>query len=300
MLIYSMPLVLAVVLGVPADAIQSGNHTRSIQAGELSRPYRIHVPPSYDPQRPTPLILALHPLATNGPVMAALCGLDEKADEAGFLVAYPNGTGQGGMLHWNVGGVPGDSADDVGYIVQILDDLVTVANIDPKRVYAAGYSNGGMLSYLLASEHSDRFAAIAAVGCTMTGDEVKAKRAVSVLQFHGTADTFVPFEGVTDRIRKFLLTKSVEATSRIWAQANGCPAVPRTSVVAKKIDDGLAIKRVAYGPGRDDSEVVLYVIDGGGHTWPGRVPAARFLGKSALDLSANDLIWEFFRKHPMK
>jgi polyhydroxybutyrate depolymerase len=287
------------LLAFTSDPPGPGDHSRSVRVAETTRPYLLHVPPSYDPQVPTPLVLALHPFATNGPMMARISGLGGKADEAGFLVAYPNGTGKGPVLRWNVGVGPKDEADDVAYIAAVLDDLAAVANVDPKRVYATGFSNGGMMCYRLASALSGRIAAIAPVAGTMTDREIEATRPVPVLHFHGTKDTFVSYDGRLWRDPASPRIKGVEETVRSWAKHDGCPEEPATAEVPRGADDGLIIKRVAYGPGRDGSEVVLYVIEGGGHTWPGREPIGAFLGKSAEDLKANDLIWEFFRDHPL-
>ncbi len=86
---------------------------------------------------------------------------------------------------------------------------------------------------------------------------------------------------------------------RAWARHDGCPEEPVTAEIPHDANDCLTIKRTCYGPGRAGTEVALYVIEGGGHTWPGQRPIGAFLGKSALDLKANDLIWAFFQKHPM-
>jgi polyhydroxybutyrate depolymerase len=83
-------------------------------------------------------------------------------------------------------------------------------------------------------------------------------------------------------------------------KANGCPAVPKVEQLPDKADDGTTVTRNTYGPGREGSEVVLLTIHGGGHTWPGREPPIKRLGKSTKDISANDLMWEFFKRHPMK
>ena len=295
----SIPVLLAVLVASSADPLTPGDHTRSVEVGGKPRPYLLHVPPSYDPEKPTPVVLALHPFATNGPIMAALSGLSRKADREGFLVAYPNGTGRGPLLRWNVGLRPEDDADDVGYIAAVLDDLAAVAHVDPKRVYATGFSNGGMMCYRLASELSDRIAAIAPVAGTMIGPEIRASRPVSVLHFHGTKDTFVSYTGRVWREPGSARPRGAEEAVRAWARHDGCPEEPVRAEVAREADDGLIIKRVAYGPGREGTEVVLYVIEGGGHTWPGREPIGGFLGKVAIDLKANDLIWEFFRDHPL-
>jgi polyhydroxybutyrate depolymerase len=84
------------------------------------------------------------------------------------------------------------------------------------------------------------------------------------------------------------------------ATANGCPKKPTTIELPDKVDDGTTVRQEIYGPGKDGAEVVLFVINGGGHTWPGRQWPVPWLGKTTKDISANDLMWEFFQKHPMK
>src|SRR5436305_669489 len=113
-------VILAAVLGLAADPLAPGDHTRTVAVGGTSRTYLLHVPPAYDARKPTPLVLALHPFATNGPMMARISGLSGTADREGFLVAYPSGTGRGAIPRWTVPAVPGGDPDDGGYIAQVL------------------------------------------------------------------------------------------------------------------------------------------------------------------------------------
>ncbi|HOD80690.1 MAG: Alpha/beta hydrolase family protein [Planctomycetes bacterium ADurb.Bin126] len=290
----------------PAKALTAGDYERTIQSGGAARTYRVHVPKTYDPARPTPVVLAYHGGFTNAVIMAAFCGLNDKADKEGFIAVYPNGTGLGkAVLFWNAGLAPpraGEKrADDVAYSAAVLDDLAGVVNVDPKRVYATGMSNGGMMVYRLAAELSGRIAAIAAVGGTMGDAEPKPARSVPVLHFHGTADTFVPYEGFKDARQTFIRVKSVEDTLSAWARLNGCgkpgaaEKLPDTAA-----DDGTTVTRKVWPAGPSGAEVILYTVQNGGHTWPGRALGAARLGKSTRDISANDIIWEFFKKHPMK
>jgi len=94
--------------------------------------------------------------------------------------------------------------------------------------------------------------------------------------------------------------KSVEETIAACVKANGCPEEPVRESLPDRADDATTVRREVYGPGRDGAEVVLIVVEGGGHTWPGRQPPIGLIGKSTEDISANDLIWAFFEKHPMK
>ena len=287
-----------------AEPLGPGNHNRSLTVDERQRHYLVHIPAQYDAGKPTPVVLVLHGAATNGAITIVFTGMNRKSDEAGFIVVYPNGTGSNPFLTWNAGLFTGakaaDRADDVKYIGKVLDDLSTVVNVDAKRVFATGMSNGGMMCYRLAAEMSDRIAAIAPVAGTMAIDEAKPVRAVPVLHFHGTEDRLVPPPGPRTGTPKFVTFKPLEETIRIWREIDGCPATAVVTDYADKENDGTTVQRQAYGPGTDGAEVVLILIAGGGHTWPGQPGRLRMLGNSTLDISANDLIWEFFQKHPLK
>ncbi len=298
-----LALHLVALLALAADPLGPGDHTRTLKIGETTRSYLVHVPTKYDAKTPTPVVLILHGAATNGPFTVAFTGLNKKSDEAGFLAVYPNGTGPAGLLlTWNAGGFfrKDDKYDDVAFIGKVLDDLASVANVDCKRVYATGMSNGGMMCYRLADELADRIAAIAPVAGTMAIDSYNPKRPVPVMHFHGTADKFVPFAGPGANMPEFIRFRSVEDTVKICVQANGCPEKPAVSKLPDVAGDGTSVTKKTYGPGKNGSEVVLWIIEGGGHTWPGQQPPVNFIGKATKNISANDLIWEFFQKHPMK
>lgn len=285
------------------SVIGPGNHTRTVITGKQKRTYLVHVPKSYDPKKPAPVVLALHGAAMNGPMMVWFSGLTKKADEAGFIVVYPSGTGTGPFLVWNAGGFTGKlaegKADDVVFIGKLLDDIATAVKIDEKRVYACGMSNGGMMCYRLAAELSDRIAAIAPVAGTIAIDESKPKRPVPVIHFHGSKDNIVPFEMAKGKKPAFINFKGVEESIQTWVKLDGCGEKPKFEVISNDGND-LKVTRKTYGGGNDGAEVVLIVIEEGGHTWPGQEPPVGFIGKSTKDLSANDLMWEFFQKHPMK
>ena len=293
----STPLILLIAT-LGADSLGPGDHTRSLTVDGRERSYLVHIPPQYDSKKPTPVILLFHGAGSNGAMHVHFSGMNEKSDEAGFIAVYPNGTGLGRVLLWNVQGRHGQQADDVKFVSALLDDLATVVNVDPRRVYASGCSMGGMMCYRLAAQLSERIAAIAPVAGTMVGEVGQPKRPVPVIHFHGTADRLVPFNGPTPEMAKSLPLKSVAETIRIWCRFDGCPETPQVTQLPDKVDDGTTVKRKVYGPGKDGAEVVLIEIEGGGHTWPGRKPPVGFIGKSTMDISANDLIWEFFQKHP--
>jgi polyhydroxybutyrate depolymerase len=294
------------LLAAHGGPLGPGDYTRSLPVGKRTRTYVLHIPRSYDGSKPFPVVLAFHGGASNAEQMVDFCGLNEKADQAGFLVVYPNGTGRSEKaLTWNGGNCCGyavlNKVDDVAFVRALLDDLAGVATINPRRVYATGMSNGAIMAYRLASELSERIAAIAPVSGPMGTEQCHPRRPVSVLHFHGTDDEFAPFNGGKG-------AKSVSGTDfysvahsiHAWVKANGCPDQPREDRWPDKSRDGTRITCKTYGPGKEGAEVVLVIIDGGGHTWPGREPRVRLLGKSTKNISANDLMWDFFEKHPMK
>jgi polyhydroxybutyrate depolymerase len=120
-----------------------------------------------------------------------------------------------------------------------------------------------------------------------------------VIHFHGTADKLVPYHGPQSNSAKLFGFKSVPETMRILVGCNACNQTPQTSELPDKAHDGTKVTRQLYVPREGGAEVVLYTIEGGGHTWPGRQLPVRFLGRSTEQISANDMIWEFFQKHPM-
>jgi polyhydroxybutyrate depolymerase len=279
--------------------IGPGDQTRTVSVDGQKRTYRFHVPQGYDPKKPTPVVLALHGAGMNGSMMVWFSGLNEKSEEAGFIVVYPSGTGIGPFCTWNAGNFGGKRADDVAFIDKLLDDLGALVNVDQKRVYACGMSNGGMMCYRLAAELSERIAAIAPVAGTVAIDESRPTRPVPVIHFHGTEDNLVPFESGKRKKSSHAKFEDVEGSIRTWVKLNGCEAEPKTDTLSEDGDE-TPVTRKIYGGGKDGAEVVLIMIEGGGHTWPGQQPPVSFIGRSAKNISANDLMWKFLQKHPMR
>src|SRR5437763_11962372 len=154
----------------------------SLAVDGLKRSYFVHVPAKIDAGRPAAVIVALHGATMNAPMMSWFTGLNEKADEAGFIVVYPNGTGSHASLTWNGGNCCGpamqNNIDDVSFIRTMLDELSRTLPVDPDRVFATGMSNGAVMADRLASELADRFAAIAPVAGPMGTEACTPSRPV--------------------------------------------------------------------------------------------------------------------------
>lgn len=296
-------LALLTILARPAQPLGPGDHLRTLEVDKLTRSYRVHVPPQYDSARPMPLVLALHGATMTAKAMEVLTGLDKKADEAGFIVVYPTGTGPTPfLLTWNSGGFASylstNKPNDVRFIAKVLDDAEDVLTVDKKRVFATGISNGAMMCYRLADEMSERIAAIAPVSGTIAIEKYAPKRRVPVLHIHGTADNLVPYDGPTKSIELVMQFQPVAETIATCVKVNGSSAKAKISELPT-IRDNCTCKRLVYSAGAHGAEVVLYIIGGGGHTWPGRPFGGGLLGRYTMNFQADDVIWDFFRRHPL-
>lgn len=262
-----------------------GSHDLSLDVNGQARSYLIHIPPSYDGETPLPLVIALHGYGGNPRNMESTTLLSLKVDEEGFIVVYPRGSDSS----WNAGFCCGQAAlnnvDDVGFIRRLVEKTQGDLKIDSKRIYAAGHSNGGMMSHRLGVELSDVFAAIAVVsgsiGETQEGSLIIAtpSEAVSVIVFHGRQDQTVPYDGGSFSYE--YMFSSVDEAVSFWVQADHCSNTPQVETS----NNGNIIKTTYYG-GVNGTEVVLYTIMNGTHSWT-------FSG-----ISTTDLVWEFFSNHP--
>ena len=295
-------IAIAVWGGGVVPAIVQADTMRWLMVEGRERSYLLHLPPKNQVYSALPVVIVFHAAAADARIARHFSGMNQKADEAGFIAVYPNGTGTYPLLTWNAGGRMGPLAqsnvDDVAFVRALLDDLALCFSIDEQRIYATGISNGGMMCYRLAAELSERIAAIAPIAGTMAVSNLRPLRPVSVMHFHGTEDYVVPYAGPGRLTPRNLQFDSVVKTVESWRQLNGCPYPPTICRFANRALDGTTAMRIAYGPGLEDTEVILIRIEGGGHAWPGTRSPLNLIGKCSRDISANDLMWEFFCRHP--
>lgn len=304
-LIAGLTLVLCLALWRP-NATAAGDPVGSILTDGLTRMFLLHLPAGGVTPR-MPLVLAFHGAGGNGAGMRNLTGFDARADRLGVIVAYPDGM----RRRWNDGRrtIPAP-VDDVAFVAQLIDTLAGRYGVDPARVYATGISNGGLLAERLACDLAPRIAAIAPVAANMPADIVPActpARPVSVLQINGTADPLVPYRG--GAIARPLglgpggTVLSTPDSVAFWVRRDACPGRPEpTAVPSRAVPDGTRVTRLVYSGCAAGTEVALYTVDGGGHTWPnGRqfLPAAR-VGPVSRQLDASSTILDFFMRHPAR
>lgn len=276
---------------------------RILKIGDYKRSYDLHLPRGRAPTEPAALVLVFHGGAGNADNAKRTTAMDAKADREGFIAVFPNGSGllpnatRG--LTWNAwwccGAAIQNQAEDVKFVRAIVEDIARDYRIDRKRIYATGLSNGGMFAYRLACEAGDLVAAIAPVAGALDSEECENGPKVSVIAFHGTADRHVPFEGGPPPAQwdpHARQDKSVQFAMDVWKKRNACGFKPdqdrKGSVVhlTYRCPEGLGLE--------------LYAIQGQGHAWPGGRKGLRYgnVDEPSTEISATDVMWEFFKAHP--
>jgi polyhydroxybutyrate depolymerase len=276
--------------------MEAGDLQGELEVDNLRRSYRLHIPRTYDSRQPTPLVLAFHGRLGTGNKMEKLTNLSALADKQGFIVVYPNGVGRSWNAGHGTGKAEAKGVDDVKSTVMLIDSLSQTLNIDHQRVYATGFSNGATFVHRLACELSEKIAAIAAVAGTIApkiGRNCSPQRPVAVLQIHGTADPVVPWEGGFTGGGG--VVESVAVTIAGWVERNACTAKREVA------DLGGGVSRASYSSCREGTIVILYRVEGGGHTWPGgyQFLPKKIIGQTNRSWDASQAIWDFFMKHPM-
>ena len=272
--------------------------TGSIESSGEERDYLLHVPTSYDPDTPTALVVSMHGAAMWPAQQQNMSGWNKLADEHGFIVAYPSGKGMPKI--WPARLREPAAIRDSDLISQLIDTLMAEYNIDATRIYVDGMSNGGGMAFILSCTLSERIAAIGIVGASPPApvEWCDSDRPLPTIAFHGTADSIVPFEGgalgAPVNPSEIVFPPVREWISEL-SKRNDCTSGPVESVAAT------GVTRVEYVDCAEGASVILYVIQGGGHTWPGGEPAAEWMGlgltSNAIDATAE--IWAFFLDHTL-
>jgi len=283
---------------------------RTLPVAELTRWYLVTIPGG-PAGAPMPLVLDFHGLTEGAELHARISGIGEYAEAHGFVAVVPQG--QGDLPRWAAG--PGGSAAgdnaDLDFVATLLDAVERAACIDLSRVYVMGLSNGSMFASMLACRLADRFAAMAPIAGVTDYDDCAPSAPVPMLTIHGTADPILLFNGGVGDLVKLvsggapapdaptttlppadLDGPGYPANVAAWAARNGCAADPADEAVSD------AVTRRTYDcPAGAD--VVMYVVDGGGHAWPGSEvsrSAEPIVGPTTFDIDATDLIWQFFQR----
>ncbi len=248
---------------------------RTLIVSAQRRSYILHVPNSYSPDRPAPLLVLLHGANDNAAGFQMRIGLDPAAERAGFLTAYPEGLG----ASWTI--------DDIPFIQALIADVADTLAIDSSRLYLSGMSRGAMLVHTAACELAGELAAVASVAATLTfgiAETCQPARPLPILFVHGTDDQAFPWNGAAGLL-------SLPASVLWWARHNDCSLDPRVEWLPDREDDGTRVWVETYASCTDGAAVKLYGIEGGGHTWPGAPgPFSASLGTITREISSEEIV----------
>ena len=272
-------LLLGTALGSPCLAQESGTHKRTLKSNDKERQFLLHIPRNYKKavkKESAPLVIMLHGRTSNGAMAASrYYGWKELSEKEGFVAVFP--TALGSPTSWE-GAWRGKKTNDSVFLSDLIDLMLEELKIDENRVFMTGHSSGGFMSFSFAASNADKVAAIAPVaGLVM--DKSKPALPVSLISFHGMADSIVPYG--TSRWG----TPTAMESAELFAKHNGCKAAERVELNKGKVHLDTWIK------GKKETEVHFYSIEGGSHGWP---------QGGSKSVAATELIWEFFEAHPRK
>ncbi len=279
------------LLSIPFQLIAREAINDTIIHDGLERTFILYVPDTYTPGTAAPLVFNFHGYTSSAYEQMLYGDFRPIADSAGFIIVHPMGTKDAsGNTHWNVGW-GGSTVDDVGFTNALIDSISASYNIDSTRIYCTGMSNGGFMSYKLACESSDRFAAMASVTGSMNKgqpDICFPQHPVPVMEIHGTADFIVPYNGA-DWI------ESVEDVLAFWSDFNNCNGDPEITMMPDlDPNDGSTVEHHVYSDGDNGVKVEHFKVINGGHTWPG----SQYGGFGTnYDIDASVEIWKFFSRY---
>jgi len=303
-------LVIFLLFCISASIAQAAILERSFIYDDALRTYLLYVPEAYDGSENWPLVINLHGYLGNAEQQMIYSDMNAVADMGHFLVAYPNGltmtstlsdlppngqgwnsSPEGDRLYFSAGNV-----DDAGFLVEMINRIDRDYRVSSDRVYAVGFSSGGSMSYRLACEQSEVFAAIASVaGPARATLPCEPTRMVPILHIHGTADPNFGYDAPGDSF-----TKSREDTIKFWADQNGCKEgqtvkeYPNTNLADSSTVELRQFKNC-------NAEVAQIKVIGGGHHWPGgnNLYFPPFFGNLNLDINGSSEIWDFFNRNPI-
>jgi polyhydroxybutyrate depolymerase len=295
----------------------SGLHTgwmmETYPSGTYNRTFEYYIPNSYTGSEEVPLLFSFHGLGSTGDAQRDLTKFDELAEQEGFIAVFPDATEldpddypeaelpplTGAEIQWNLGGESLQyyaGIDDVGFVSDMVAWFGDNYNVDESQIYSTGMSDGALFSYLLAFNLTGTFAAIAPVcGPMPWGFEVLLEpNPTTVILTHGTDDPILAYDGYGGSGGN--VTYSVNETIDFWLDVDEIPSEtePVETVWGPTSSDSTIVTRYVYSGGTAGTEVILFKIDGGGHTWPSGIDyAPEFaIGKVTTHIDGSALIWK--------
>lgn len=276
----------------PTPLKTGGDTLIHLTSGRLPRSYVVYLPDNYSNVSTHALVLNFHGYNGDAQIEQAMSRFNAVAAAHNFIVVYPNGSyGKHGKRGWNTGLHPTVRANDFLFVSNLLNQLQHNLCIQPTQIYATGLSNGGGFTNYLACNMADRIAAFAPVsGSYVTPfHDCHPARPVPIIEFHGTADPLVPYNGQPKRHEPPVMTWLA-----FWANKDGCQPSPQQTALSSQII------RFQWTGCRGGATIVHYRLIGGIHRWPAILfPTGNQPPSRTQPLDAANVIWQFFKQHPL-
>ena len=310
-------LVLVLVGLVPAIALGQANgqlERHVIRHQKLERSFYLHLPTGFKKREKLPVLFVLHGGGkADGDETARRTGFNQLADKHRFIVVYPNGIDS----QWNDGRQASfrknrnnRNADDVDFLKTLIDKMIDDYHADARRIYFTGGSNGGMMTYRVGCELTDKVAAIAPMICNLPrklAESNRPRKPLPVLIINGTADPMIPYQGGSVGVfgRQLGKVLSTDESIAYWKKHNRLSSkIKRTKIRDRDPDDDTHVIRYDYGEPDAAAPITLYKIVEGGHTLPGRTRSnrvtQRLLGNVNNDIDSSQIVWEFVSRFSRK
>lgn len=272
-----------------ARPLPAGQTERTIDSGGQTRSYVMHVPPGYKATERTPVAVMFHGLGGDPDTVLKATDMVKQANKRNAIMVVPLGRGK--VSEWQFRAPITDPNSDLAFVRDLVKEIKRDGCIDSSRVYAAGFSNGSALTLALACDASTKFAAYAAVAGPFFEQRCAKAPPASIIYFHGTADTTVPFAGAKTVIGPL---PAVNDTMANWAMHDRCPAAKAVTTASE------SVHYFAWTNCRAGTSVDIYAVVGGVHGWPGGGPMSPGRTSRTKDspVDATKLMWEFFDQHP--
>ncbi len=263
------------------NSCYANQNVQTISHNGETREYVVYVPSSYSGSSAVPLLFNFHGYGGSAGEFMNYADMRVLADSETFILIYPQGSCLNGASHWNPS-LPGEdnksNADDFGFVEAITNEISSQYDIDLERIYAAGYSNGGMMAYGLANYKSNLIAAVASVSGTMLDFNAPTSHPMPVIHLHGTADEVIPYNGSNEYY-------SAQSVLDYWVHFNSTITSP---TVSSDSSSGIIIEHSLYDMGNQNVSVEHYKYIGGGHVW---------FSETYQGQNTSEIIWNFLSRY---
>ncbi|NAY93405.1 prolyl oligopeptidase family serine peptidase [Muricauda sp. JGD-17] len=272
------------------------------------REFILHIPQGYDGTEETPLVMVLHGGSGNAESVQGFTQMNPVSDQNGFLVVYPQGFGPASPGYsWADGRATSATemeVDDVGFIEKLVSELRSEYNVDSKKIYVCGFSNGGFMTQKLACELPDTFAGVGTLAATIGLDVLQNcsnAQSIPTIFMLGDADAFVPYDGGTVANNPTPV-EGIETLVDYWVENNACATnEPALKLPNTDTTDNSTVTLFKYTDCDCNADVSFYRINGGEHTWSGveNVSYEEVAGETNEDINASSVLWSFFSQYEL-